>query len=58
MKIELNKEILNEVHNLVSRFVVKMQNETTSVQALAYCLQVLIEAENDLKEKLESEEDE
>ena len=53
MEIILTKENLNEVHKLVSRFIVKMQDETTSVQTLAYCLNALIAAEDELKNKLE-----
>lgn len=52
MEITLNKDSLNEVRHLRSVFIEKMQNETTSMAALIYCLDALLEAEENLEKKL------
>lgn len=52
MEITLNEESLNEVRHLRSIFIEKMQNETTSMAALIYCLNALLEAEENLEKKL------
>lgn len=52
MEITLNEDSLNEVRHLRSIFIEKMQNETTSMAALIYCLNALLEAEENLEKKL------
>lgn len=39
--IIITKEDLEEINKLISKFVIKMKDETTSVPALGFCLQSL-----------------
>lgn len=55
--IIITKEDLEEINKLISKFVIKMKDETTSVPALGFCLQSLIEAKEKLEEELRVEDD-
>ena len=50
MDIVLKKEDLKEVENIINNFVKKMKDSTTSVTALAYCLNELMNSYDKLKE--------
>jgi hypothetical protein len=57
MEITLNKNDLKEIDDIINHFVDNNQNETTSISALAFCLQKLMEGRKELEEILEREED-
>lgn len=56
MEIILDKNDLKEIDNIIDHFVDNNQNETTSVSALAFCLQSLMEARDNLEKELENED--
>lgn len=56
MEITLNKNDLKEIDDIINHFVDNNQNETTSISALAFCLQKLMEGRKELEEILEGEE--
>ena len=56
MEITLNKNDLKEIDDIINHFVDNNQNETTSISALAFCLQKLMEGREELAEKFEGEE--
>ena len=57
MEITLNKNDLKEIDYIIDHFIENNKNETTSISALAFCLQKLMEGREELTEILEREED-
>ena len=57
MEILLDKDDLKEIDNIINHFVENNKDKTTSVSALAFCLQKLMEGREELAEELEREED-
>ena len=55
MEIELTKETLDDMEYIISHFAEHFSNEVTNITALAYCLQVLINAQKELEEILNEE---
>lgn len=55
MEIELTEETLKSVKYITSHFVEHFANELTDITAVAYCLQILLDAETELEEVLKNE---
>lgn len=55
MEMTLNKDDLKEIDDIINHFVENNKNKTTSISALAFCLQKLMEGRKELEEILERE---
>ena len=55
MEIELTEETLKSVKYITSHFAEYFANELTDITAVAYCLQILLDAETELEEVLKNE---
>ena len=54
-ELTLTKEDLKEVENIINNFVKEMKDSTTSISALAYCLNELMNSYEKLKENFEED---
>lgn len=57
MEISMSKTDLKEIDYIIEHFVENNKNATTSISAIAFCLQTLIEGKEKLEKVLEGEED-
>ena len=57
MILNLNKSDLEEIDDIINHFVENNKEATTSLPALGFCLQKLIDGRKELEEYFEEEDD-
>lgn len=55
MELTLTKKDIKEVENIINNFVKNMKESTTSIAALGYCLNELMNSYDKLKEMLDND---
>lgn len=55
MEITIDKEVLEEIDYVIKHFVEKYKSDVANFATLAFCLQALIKAKEDVESKMKEE---
>ena len=56
--VELSKDLIKDMDNIIENFVARHREDVVTIEALAVCLQTLIDKRNEIEDMFKEEDNE